>query len=83
MNPQATISYMAVQAERKLVDRDAARGWMAEQAAELSRGRKRDVAEIISRVMTSLFARPRQVVREATIIDMPAGTASPCLDRAA
>jgi hypothetical protein len=82
MNPSTTIGYMAAQAKQQQVERGAARGWMAEQAAAQRDGRRSTLAGMPKRWTAAILAAPRRAIRAMTGVVVPAGTMRPGLDRA-
>jgi hypothetical protein len=81
MDPSLMVSFMANQAQHQLVEHRAARGWMAEQAAKNGKTQELEGATVLKRVIAAIIERQRQVVRDATTIDLPANPSSPRLDR--
>jgi hypothetical protein len=82
MNPSTTIGYMAAQAKQRQVERGAARGWMAEQAAAQRDRRRSTLAGMPRRWTAGMFAAPLRAIRAMTRIVVPAATTTPRLDRA-
>ncbi len=81
MNPNMTVSYMAAQVKQGQVERNAARGWMAEQAAQHGEVPTSDVAFSPKRFVATIVEAPRWAVRKVTGAVMPARPASAHLDR--
>jgi hypothetical protein len=74
MNPNTTVYYAANLENRRQLDCNASRGWLAETAAVQSGGGcTLDIMATLKRVVTATFARPRQLVRGATSIATRAG----------
>jgi hypothetical protein len=71
MNPNTTTSYMAAQAKHRQMERNAERGWLAEQAAaagnhESHRSDRLDVTLTFTRLIGLIGAWPLRLIR-ATI----------------
>jgi len=81
MNPNMTVGYMAAQVNQGQVERNAARGWMAEQAAQHGEVPTSGVAFSPKRLVASIVEGPRWAVRKVSGVVMPARSASVHLDR--
>jgi hypothetical protein len=72
MNPNTTISYMAAQAHHQQLERAAAKGWLAEQAAQQRGNRWLTATATLKRVLATGLGRACPVVREAAQAATPA-----------
>jgi hypothetical protein len=79
MNPNTTISYMAAQAHHQQLERAAANGWLAQQAASQHGNRWLTAAATVKRVLATGFGHACPVVRETA----PTATPAPRLNHVA
>jgi hypothetical protein len=75
MNPNLTIGYMAAHEKRHEVERNAARGWIVEEAAARASERRVDFAGTLKGCAATIFEGPRRLFRGAAGIGVPAAAA--------